>query len=61
MTPRDAGTLLSLYAEEAPSAEVLFPDTVPAPYSVWGYLQNQRVRYHRTEGPARFERPVPGE
>ena len=61
VTPRDAGTLLSLYAEEAPSAEVLFPDTVPAPYSVWGYLQNQRVRYHRTEGPARFERPVPGE
>lgn len=61
VTPRDAGTLLSLYAEEAPAAEVLFPETTPAPYSVWGYLQNQRVRYHRTEGPARFDRPIPGE
>jgi hypothetical protein len=61
VTPREPGTALLLMAEEAPAAEVMFPETEPAPYSVWGYLQNQRVRYRREEGPARFERPVPGE
>jgi hypothetical protein len=59
LPPEGDGTLL-FYAEEGAAAEVLFPETEPAPYSVWGYLQNLRVRYLR-EGPGRFERPVPGE
>ncbi|MCB9591513.1 MAG: hypothetical protein H6719_02165 [Sandaracinaceae bacterium] len=51
-------TSLVFYAEERPATEVLFPDNEPQPYRVWGYLQDQRVRY-RTEhedGP-RFVRP----
>jgi len=58
--PAEGEGSLLFYAEEGAAAEVLFPETEPAPYSVWGYLQNLRVRYLR-EGPGRFERPVPGE
>jgi len=50
---------LGFFAEERPAAEVIFPDNEPQPYRVWGYLQDQRVRYfmnHDNEGP-RFTRP----
>ena len=54
---------LELLAEERPAARVLFEDNTPQPYRVWGYLQDQRVRYFPNreggEGP-RFARP-PGE
>jgi hypothetical protein len=59
--PAEGVGVLLFYAEQSPSAEVLFPETEPAPYSTWGYLQNLRVRYRREEGPARFERPIEGE
>lgn len=57
------GSALALLAEERPAAEVLFPDNTPLPYSRWGYLQDQRVRYfpeRSDEGP-RFVRPIPGQ
>lgn len=54
--PRALGEGLSLLAEEAPSAEVLWPDNRPTPYAQWGYLQGQRVRYFPTQ-PPRFVRP----
>ncbi len=50
---------LAFFAEERPAAEVLFQDNAPQPYQVWGYLQDQRVRYTRErsdDGP-RFTRP----
>ncbi|MBX3270074.1 MAG: hypothetical protein KF729_07420 [Sandaracinaceae bacterium] len=58
----EAGTALAFYAEERPATEVLFPDNAPQPYRVWGYLQDQRVRYRRDtdETGPRFVRP-PGE
>ncbi len=57
----EAGTALAFYAEERPASEVLFPDNTPQPYRVWGFLQDQRVRYRRDgEGGPRFVRP-PGE
>jgi hypothetical protein len=43
-------------AEEAPSAEVIFPDTQPMPYGRWRALQGARVRYFPT-APPRFTRP----
>ncbi len=54
-----AGTALAFYAEERPAAEVMFPDNEPQPYRVWGYLQDQRVRYfpHRSDGGPRFVGP----
>ncbi|MGE0789718.1 MAG: hypothetical protein AB7S26_28860 [Sandaracinaceae bacterium] len=55
----DRAGSVTLFAEERPAAEVMFPDNTPQPYSVWGYLQDQRVRYRREsseEGP-RFVRP----
>lgn len=54
--PRELGAGIALLAEEAPSAEVLWPDNEPTPYSQWGYLQGQRVRYFPTSAP-RFVRP----
>jgi hypothetical protein len=56
-TPRDlAGSaFLLFYAEELPAAEVIFPETRPMPYSRWGYLQGQRVRYI-PDHPPRFVR-----
>jgi hypothetical protein len=54
--PRELGAGIALLAEEAPSAEVLWPDNEPTPYSQWGYLQGQRVRYFPTQ-PPRFVRP----
>jgi len=56
-----AETALGLFADERPATEVLFPDNEPQPYHVWGYLQDQRVRYFPDEGPHRFKRPEPGE
>lgn len=52
------GSALALLAEERPAAEVLFRDNEPLPYSRWGYLQDQRVRYF-PEGSSRprFVRP----
>jgi hypothetical protein len=55
-SPRELTGGLALLAEEAPSAEVLWPDNQPIPYSQWGYLQGQRVRYFPTQ-PPRFVRP----
>lgn len=48
---------LAFMAEEAPVAEVLFPDNTPMPYNRWGYLQGQRVRYFPSQ-PPRFSREV---
>jgi len=55
----DADTSLAFYAEERPAAEVMFRDNEPQPYNVWGYLQDQRVRYfpHRDGDAPRFTRP----
>ena len=58
--PLEPATSLGFFAEERPAAEVIFQDNEPQPYSVWGYLQDQRVRYfpHREEGESpRFVRP----
>ena len=56
----EAGTALTFFAEERPAAEVIFGDNEPQPYRVWGYLQDQRVRYFMNregdDGP-RFTRP----
>jgi hypothetical protein len=54
--PRTLAEGLVLFAEQAPRAEVLWPDNQPMPYSRWGYLQGQRVRYFPSE-PPRFVRP----
>ena len=54
--PRTLGAGIALLAEEAPAAEVLWPDNEPTPYSQWGYLQGQRVRYF-PDAPPRFVRP----
>ena len=51
----DSEPLLSFFAEETASAEVLFSDNPPMPYGRWGYLQGQRVRYFPTQ-PPRFSR-----
>jgi hypothetical protein len=51
----DSEPTLSFLAEEAPNAEVLFTDNAPMPYSRWGYLQGQRVRYFPAQ-PPRFSR-----
>ncbi|MEO0326164.1 MAG: hypothetical protein AAF447_24660, partial [Myxococcota bacterium] len=53
-------TGLTLLADPRPAAEVLFPDVEPAPYAVWGTLQDTRVRYFRaSEGRRRprFQAP----
>jgi hypothetical protein len=47
---------LALIAEKSPIAKVLFPEVEPLPYRVWGWMQNQRVRYFPT-GPPRFRTP----
>ena len=59
-TPRslDGESGLGFYAEEAPAADVLFPDTQPMPYARWGALQGQRVRYF-PDHPPRFNRGQP--
>lgn len=54
------GTALAFLAERRPAAEVIFPDNAPQPYRVWGYLQDQRVRYFPDRddaGGPRFVRP----
>jgi hypothetical protein len=49
---------LPLLADERASADVLFPDTEPVPYTRWGRLQGARVRYFPDAGRApRFVRP----
>jgi hypothetical protein len=52
----DEATSLSLMAETRPRAKVLFADVTPMPYSKWGGMQDQRVRYFPTH-PARFKLP----
>lgn len=60
MTPRAIGDHAPVFlAEEAPAAEVAFPDTQPMPYGRWRALQGARVRYFPTE-PPRFNRPAEG-
>jgi hypothetical protein len=53
----DIAAALPFLANERPAAEVLFPEVEPAPYRVWGWMQDQRVRYFRGPGPARFGTP----
>jgi hypothetical protein len=56
-TPRAIGEGAPTFlAEEAPSAEVIFPDTQPMSYGRWRDLQGARVRYFPTS-PPRFTRP----
>lgn len=50
LRPRSAPTL-RFVANQAPAAEVMFPDVKPAPYARWAFLQDQRVRYFRTSTP----------
>ncbi|AKF06873.1 hypothetical protein [Sandaracinus amylolyticus] len=61
-TARDlsAEPALALYAAQRAAAEVIFPDNAPMPYSRWGYLQGQRVRYF-PDHPPRFSREAEGE
>lgn len=54
--PRELAEGVTLLAEEAPAAEVLFPDVTPMPYARWGLMQGQRVRYFPNQ-PPRFVRP----
>lgn len=57
-TPRAIGEGAPTFlAEEAASAEVIFPDTQPMPYGRWRALQGARVRYFPTS-PPRFTRPT---
>lgn len=49
---REGTTALRFVASSAPAVEVLFPDNKPMPYSRWAQLQDQRVRYFRTEAPS---------
>jgi hypothetical protein len=39
---------------------VIFPDTEPKPYRVWGWLQGRRFRYFPT-GTPRFQMPDDGD
>ncbi len=41
----EGAQVTKLVAEERPAAGVIFPETKPRPYRVWGYLQGRRVRY----------------
>jgi hypothetical protein len=48
---KDAPLLLRWVANAAPAVETLFPDNTPVPYARWASLQDQRVRYFRTNEP----------
>ena len=54
----------SFVASSVPAVEVLYPDNKPMPYAKWAQLQDQRVRYFRTNTPtARMppgSTPAPG-
>jgi hypothetical protein len=52
----DEAVSLALMAETRAPAQVLFGDVTPMPYRKWGWLQDQRVRYHPS-GPPRFPAP----
>lgn len=52
----DPRSSIAIQAEERPAAEVIFPDTKPKPYRVWGWLQGRRFRYFPTGAP-RFPKP----
>ena len=54
--PRPSGEGLQFVAETRPAASVLFPEVKPLPYTRWGFLQGQRVRYFPTH-PPRFRAP----
>lgn len=57
-TPRAiAEGAATFFAEDAASAEVIFPDTQPMPYGRWRALQGARVRYFPSS-PPRFTRPT---
>ena len=45
------------FANLRPAASVIFPDTTPVRYRVWGPVQDQRVRYVRENRPFRFLPP----
>lgn len=47
---------LAWIAETRPAAEVLHPEVKPTPYRVWGWQQDQRVRYF-PQGAPRFPTP----
>lgn len=47
---------LGWLAETRPAAEVLHPEVKPMPYRVWGWQQDQRVRYF-PQGAPRFPTP----
>ena len=54
----DPASSLAFYAEEAPAAEILFPEVEPRPYMYWYRLQDTRVRYLLDEErPRRFQAP----
>lgn len=53
----DGAASVPLMANERPPTETLFPEVTPAPYAVWGWMQDRRVRYFRRSGPARFGTP----
>jgi hypothetical protein len=48
---KDAPLVLRWVANSAPAVETLFPDNTPIPYARWAALQDQRVRYFRTNEP----------
>jgi len=49
---REGTTALRFVASSSPAVEVLFADNKPMPYGRWAQLQDQRVRYFRTETPS---------
>ena len=59
MQNRYAPEALAFFAEERGRTQLMFPDNEPQPYRVWGYLQDQRVRYfpNRDGDRPRFVRP----
>jgi hypothetical protein len=58
--PLPENAMLLFFAEEQPAAEVMFRETRPMPYSRWGYLQGQRVRYFPNHPPRFVRNPDAG-
>ncbi|HEY6880480.1 MAG TPA: hypothetical protein VI299_20795, partial [Polyangiales bacterium] len=48
---KEAPLLLRWVASSTPAVETLFQDNTPIPYARWAALQDQRVRYFRTNEP----------
>jgi hypothetical protein len=55
----DLESSMPIQADDRSAAEVIFPDTEPKPYRVWGWLQGRRFRYFPT-GTPRFQMPDDG-